>query len=229
MSAFSTLLTQIIPLGLGAAVSPTALMVLILLLSISKRPKVQGLGYYIGAVIMVSIVAVLGIILGVGVTSASNKSDPILAVIDIVLGILLLVLGFREIFKPQKPIINNFLGDSKKTSTITQFIKGLSFGFGMFLINFSTTIIILEAGKQIGSSSADIYGKLIVLIVLILITLLVCELPLIIYFLFPKKANNILSHVNKWMQKNGHYLMGIVLVIIGLYLMWIGFLRLGII
>ena len=46
------------------------------------------------------------------------------------------------------------------------------------------------------------------------------------YFLFPKKANRILSPVNKWMQKNGHYLMGIVLIIIGLYLMWIGFLRL---
>jgi hypothetical protein len=229
MSAFSTLLTQIIPLGLGAAVSPTALMGIILLLSISKRPKVQGLGYYIGAIILISIVVVLGILLGVGVTSTSHKPDPILALIDVLLGIFLLILGFRGIFKAQKPTTKNFLGDSKKTSTITQFIKGLSFGFGMFLINFSTTIIILEAGKQIGSSSVDIYGKLIVIIILILITLLVCEIPLLIYLIFPEKANNILSRVNKWMQKNGHYLMGIVLVIIGLYLMWIGFLRLGII
>jgi len=38
-------------------------------------------------------------------------------------------------------------------------IKGGSFGFGMFLINFSTTIIVLEAGKEIGASSADLTGK----------------------------------------------------------------------
>ena len=58
MSSFSTLLTQIIPLALGAAVSPTALMGIILLLSISKRPKLQGFGYYIGAVILILMVII---------------------------------------------------------------------------------------------------------------------------------------------------------------------------
>jgi len=229
MSGFSTLLTQIIPLGLGAAVSPTALMGIILLLSISKKPKVQGLGYYIGAIILISIVTVLGILLGVGVTSTSHKPNPILAIIDVLLGIFLLILGFIRIFKTPKQKTKSLIENNKKTSTAMQFLKGLSFGFGMFLINFSTTIIILDAGKQIGSSSVGIYGKLIIVIILILVTLLVCEIPLLMYFLFPKKANNILSRVNKWMQKNGHYLMGIVILIIGLYLTWIGFLKLGII
>ena len=45
MSQFLTLLIQIIPLALGASISPTALMGIILLLSISKRPKLQGFGY----------------------------------------------------------------------------------------------------------------------------------------------------------------------------------------
>ncbi|HEX7467999.1 MAG TPA: hypothetical protein VF324_05370, partial [Methanobacterium sp.] len=71
MSSFLTLLTQIIPLALGAAVSPTALMGIILLLSISKRPKLQGFGYYFGAIILILIVVIFGIILSAGVTSAS--------------------------------------------------------------------------------------------------------------------------------------------------------------
>ncbi len=49
----------------------------------------------------------------------------------------------------------------------------------------------------------DPIGKLIIVIILTLITLLVCEVPLGIYLLFPEKANNILSKVNKWMQRNG--------------------------
>ena len=204
-------------------------MGIILLLSISKSPKLQGFGYYIGAVILILIVVILGILLGAGITSSSPKPNPILAVIDVLLGILLLIFGLRRIFKAQKSPKNRFQGDTKHNSKIVQFVKGLSFGFGMFLINFSTTIIVLDAGKEIGASSADLVGKLIVITILTLITLLVCEIPLLMYILFPEKANNVLSKVNKWMQRNGHYLMGIVIVIIGIYLLWIGLFKLGII
>jgi cytochrome c biogenesis protein CcdA len=204
-------------------------MGIILLLSISKSPKLQGFGYYIGAVILILIVVILGILLGAGITSSSPKPNPILAAVDVLLGILLLIFGLRRIFKAQKSPKNRFQGDTKHNSKIAQFIKGLSFGFGMFLINFSTTIIVLDAGKEIGASSADLVGKLIVITILTLITLLVCEIPLLMYILFPEKANNVLSKVNKWMQRNGHYLMGIVIVIIGIYLLWIGLFKLGII
>jgi hypothetical protein len=229
MSSFSILLTQIIPLALGAAVSPTALMGIIILLSISKRPKLQGFGYYFGAIILIIIVVLLGILLGAGITTATPKPNPILAGIDVLLGIFLLVFGFKRIFQAQKSPLGRFEGDDKSKSSLLSLIKGVSFGFGMFLINFSTTIIVLEAGKEIGVSSADLMGKLIVVIVLILITLLVCEVPLLIYILFPDKANDMLSKVNKWMQKNGHYLMGVVILVIGVYLIWVGLLRLGII
>jgi hypothetical protein len=229
MSSLTTLITQIIPLALGAAVSPTALMGIILLLSISKRPKIQGLGYYIGSVILILLVILLGILLGVGITSASTKPNPLLSWIDVLLGIFLLLLGFRRIFKTQKSQKKFFQGSNKQTSKILMFLEGLSFGFGMFLINFSTTIIVLEAGKVIGTSSVDLIGKLITITILTVITLTVCEVPLLMYVLFPEKANNILFKVNKWMQRNGHYLMGVVILVIGIYLTWMGLFRLGII
>jgi threonine/homoserine/homoserine lactone efflux protein len=63
--------------------------------------------------------------------------------------------------------------------------------------------------------------------ILIFITLLVCEVPLLMYVLRPEKAKKILLNVNKWMQRNGHILMGIVLLLIGVYLIWVGLIRLG--
>jgi fumarate reductase subunit C len=229
MSQFLTLLSQIIPLALGAAVSPTALMGIILLLSISKRPKLQGFGYYFGSIILILIVVILGILLSAGVTSLSPTPNPTLAGIDVLLGIILLLFGIKRIFNSQSAPKKLFQGIGKESSNLILFIEGLSFGFGMFLINFSTTIIILEAGKEIGVSLVDPIGKSIIVIILIFITLIVCEVPLAIYFLFPEKANNILSKVNKWMQRNGHYLMGVVIVVIGLYLVWVGLFKLGII
>ena len=123
MSSFSTLLTQIIPLALGAAVSPTALMGIILLLSISKRPKLQGFGYYIGAVILILMVILLGIILGAGITSTSQKPNPLLAEIDVLLGIFLLIFGIRRIFKTQKSPKKLFQGDNKQTSKILHVLR----------------------------------------------------------------------------------------------------------
>lgn len=229
MSATTSLLSQILPLALGAAVSPTALMGIILLLSISKKPKLQGFGYYIGAILLIIIVVFLGITLGAGITSATSQPNPILAGIDIVIGILLLILGIRRISQPQKSPTNRFGGGGKSSSGVGMFVKGFSFGFIMFLINFSTTILVLEAGKIIGSSPADLFGKSMVIIILTIITLLVCEVPLLIYLLFPQKANNVLSKVDEWMQKNGHYLMAAVIIAIGAYLVYIGLHKLGII
>jgi hypothetical protein len=46
---------------------------------------------------------------------------------------------------------------------------------GLLLINFSTTIIVLEAGKEIAVSSVGLVGKLLIIILLIIITLLICK------------------------------------------------------
>jgi hypothetical protein len=46
------------------------------------------------------------------------------------------------------------------------------------------------------------------------------------YVLRPQKAKKILLNVNKWLQRNGHILMGIVLLLIGAYLIWVGLMRL---
>lgn len=229
MSGTTSLLTQIIPLAFGAAVSPTALMGIILLLSISNKPKLSGIGYYVGSIILVLIVIVLGLVLGAGIANSSSHPNPILAGIDLILGILLIIMGIHRIFIPQKSPKHRFKGEGTVVSGTTVFLKGLMFGFVMFLINFSTTLIVLEAGKLISTSSADLMGKLIVTTILVLITLIVCEVPLLIYFLFPSRANKILSKVNIWMQKNGHILMGLVILAIGLYLLWIGSLKFGII
>lgn len=228
MSATTTLIAQIMPLALGAAVSPTALMGIILLLSMSKKPKLQGFGYYIGAIVLILIVVVIGISLGTAVTATTSQPNPILAWFDVIVGILLLILGFKRLSQPQKSPTKRF-GEGKLGSNIGMLIKGFTFGFVMFLINFSTTILVLEAGKVIGTSSADAVGKIIVIILLMIITLLVCEIPLLIYLIFPKKANNVLSKVEAWMQKYGHYLMAAVIIVIGIYLVYIGILKLGII
>ena len=67
-------------------------MGVIILLSISKRPRLQGFGYT-WCNNFIIIVVILGILLGVGITSVIPKPYPILDLIDILLGIILLLVG----------------------------------------------------------------------------------------------------------------------------------------
>lgn len=143
------------------------------------------------------------------------------------MGILLLFLGTRRIIQTQKSPSNRIESNSEQRSNLNLFLKGISYGFGLFLINFSTTIIVFEAGKEIAVSQVGLIGKLMIIVILIIITLLVCEVPLLMYILYPEKAKTVLLKVNTWMQRNGHILMGIVIFLIGVYLISVGLVRLG--
>jgi len=89
---------------------------------------------------------------------------------------------------------------------------------GMFAVNFITTILVIYASSRIAISSVNWPGKTISLILLVIITLLLVETPLIVCFLMPQNANEILSKLNNWIKKHGHLLTAGLLFVLGVYL-----------
>ncbi len=220
MSDFSTLLTTVLPLAFGAAVSPTVLLGIILVLSITKRPKLNGIAFYIGSITLLLIVVALGITLGKGAEVATGKPPSLIsAYFDIILAVLLIILGVRKIVKEDKGLDKSKFSGDKPLSAGKSFIESMIFGLGLFVVNFTTTILVFAAGKDIGISPAPVVDKLVVIVILTIITLIVVEIPLLIYVIFPKTANKFLEPVNIWMQKNGKYLMAAILFVFGIYLL----------
>ena len=220
MSELSTLLFDILPLAFGAAVSPTVLIGIILILSISDRPKLSGIAFYIGSIIILLVVATAGILLGKGVAVASGKPPSVTsAYLDLAIGIFLILLGIWRINKKgsDAPDKSRFGGKSK--SAVSDFIKYMILGLGMFTVNFTTTVLVFAAGKDIGISSAGVTDKVTVVIILTLITLLVVEIPLLVYFTMQERSERVLGVLNVWMQKNSRYLMAAVMFVFGIYLM----------
>lgn len=224
MSELSTLLFDILPLAFGAAVSPTVLIGIILVLSISKNPRSNGIAFYVGSIVLLLIVVALGVFVSKGAVMATGgQPSATSAYFDIFLGILLLLFGIRKIRAGDKgPDKNRFAGDESK-SGLGEFIKYMILGLGMFVINFTTTILVFAAGKEIGLSTAPLIDKLIVIIILTIITLIVVEVPLLVAIIFPKTANKLLEPINRWMQKNGKYLMAAIIFVFGVYLLAKGF------
>jgi hypothetical protein len=57
---------------------------------------------------------------------------------------------------------------------------------GLFALNLITTILVFFGSNQIAASDVNWIGKIISLILLVVLTLLLVEIPLMIYLFAPK-------------------------------------------
>lgn len=223
MSGLSNLLTIVVPIALVASISPTTFAVMIVLLSLSKKPKTSGLGFFVGSLIIILLSALLGIVVAESISLVDYKDISILpAWMNVILGVILFSFGVKISFKKE------YSADEETENRLKDKYQSYGFGgsvllaMGIFTLNIITTILVFFASSQIGLSNLNLIGKTISLIILISITLLLVEIPLLICFLVPQKADNILSKLNRWIQKNGHYLTAGLTVIIGIYLIFKG-------
>lgn len=218
MSELVTVLTDIVPIALVAAISPTTFTVVILLLSLSKKPKTSVVGFLVGSLIVILIAVLLGFLVVEGGSFATGGNQgPFQGLIDVILGLFLFIYAIKISFQKDNNPIKLETPPDERSST-SEFMGSMLLAMGMFAVNFITTILVIYASSQIAISSVNWLGKTISLILLVIITLLLVEIPLVICFLMPQKANQILSKLNAWIKKHGHFLTAGLLFFLGVYL-----------
>ena len=99
------LLTHLLPLAIGAAVSPLLLVIQILVLSGKNKPISRAVGVAVGAGVMLLglSLAFLTLLSGFGQTPAGVKPDDVTEGLRIATSILLVVLGFRNLAQRGRP------------------------------------------------------------------------------------------------------------------------------
>jgi hypothetical protein len=218
MSELLTLLSDVVPIALVAAISPTTFTVVILLLSLSKKPKTSGMGFLTGSLIVMLVAVLLGFLAAEGASFATGGNPGTFhGLIDVILGLFLLVYAIKISFqKDNNPI--KLETPQEERSSASEFGRSMFLAMGMFAMNLITTILVIFASSRIAISSVNWPGKILSLTLLIIITLLLVEIPLFICFLVPQKANEILSKLNAWIKKHGHFLTAGLLFVLGAYL-----------
>jgi hypothetical protein len=229
MADIVTLLLEIVPLALVAAISPTSLALLVILLSLSKRPKTSGTGFLLGSSLIILLAALLGMLAAEGAFLLSRADpDPLKAAINLLLGIILFFYGIKILLKKNEWFEEGELElPTNNKSATSEFLSSMFLAMGLFALNFITTALVFLGGSKIAVAGLGWLGTIISLLVLMAISLSTVALPVLIYFLTPQKADKILSKLNKWIKKNGHYLTAILVIIIGLYFIYNGLIGLN--
>jgi uncharacterized membrane protein len=163
----------------------------------------------------------LGIFLGNTLSSSGNSSTAVVATIDLFLGAVLLLLGIRSLFEKsdtEGPVVK-YMDVGSTASNATKFKRYFTIGIFIFLVNFSTAMLVLDAGWKMGLADAGSFNNFIAVIVITIITLVIVEVPLLLFFILPKATAKAMVSLKVWLAKYGNYVTGIFFIILGIVLL----------
>lgn len=206
---------EILPYALTIAISPVPIIAVILML-MSPRPRALGGTYLLGWIL--GIVAATGVFTALAgvLPEASEPSapKPAVAVIQIVLGVLLLLLAIKQWRSRPKngeePELPKWMQgiDSMKPGA------GLGLGFLLAAVNPKNLLVAAAAGLAIGQQT-DGGAAAVALLVFTLIAALTVLLPVLVFLAAPRKATEVLDHIREWLTANNTAIMVVLFVVLG--------------
>lgn len=215
-----SVLIQSLALASVGILSPGSITIVILLLMSDKGWR-NGVAYMLGYIGMYSLIGTSVLVLDVGATETGNSGQsPITSIVLICLGLLLLALTVRN-WRKQPVEGNEPSRFSKIIDGITP-IKSFAFAAAIAVINFKNLAIFLSAVSVLLLSNLLLPTKLTILIPLVLIFCLSVIIPVAIYVLFPKRANEYLSHIKQTIENYSRPIGITLTLIIGILFLYRG-------
>ena len=217
----SDLLSKIIPLSLGAAISPTVLAVGLLILSAPKRAVIRGTTYTAGVMSILAVLTAVGLKLTHHATSVPAARQPITRAIDATFGLVLLLLALATVLramstdKESAAATKSPADPDKHSSLWAAFVLGMA----MMMTNFSTILLYLPAMREISASRVDLSDKATAVSVAFLITSMAATLPLALRLIAPSKSAKWFASLHTLVTRYQRQIAVTIEVIFGAYLL----------
>jgi threonine/homoserine/homoserine lactone efflux protein len=197
-------------LGLAASVSPVSIMVMISLM-LTKSPVRNALAFLAGFTLVLVAMGVLSVF--VFHAGTAHKTGTVDGWIDIGFGVLCLAVIPFSILRKEKP------EQEKQSAKPFTARKSFVVGLGTMMVNASTIVIYLSATHLIAAAKLSAAQDVIALVVLTLVTLVTVIIPILIYAIFPGKAEKVLNALKGWLARHRKVIGVTILLIIGAYLL----------
>jgi uncharacterized membrane protein len=211
-------------LALLAALSPTALLIAAVYLG-SARPRLTGLFYLAGAVIMSLVMAVVVLVLlrSLGLNHP-REHDPRYG-LRLGLGILALVAGLVVTARRPKPPDPAEPAKGMMSKMVANPSPVSAFAVGVLV--FTPGVTFVAAIQVIATSRASVEAVVTAAIVVVVINVLLVWLPIVLHLLAPQATGRRLKAFNQWLRAHGHALLAGGLVVAGAILIVNGALGLA--
>jgi hypothetical protein len=209
---------QIVPLAIGVAISPIPIIAVILML-FSQRAHVNGVAFLAGWVVGLTLVSGIVVALSTASGAASGGPSTIASLLKVVLGALLVFIGFRQ--WESRPMPGDPPKDPPKwMATIDSLSPGKALGFGIFLsaVNPKNLALAAGAGISIAQAGLDSASAIVLIVLFVALGSLSIIVP-VLYSLFGGEgARTRLDGLKTWLGENNAAVMSVLLFVIGVVL-----------
>ena len=211
------ILFSLLPLGIGAAISPWPTTVTIMFLS-TGRPLAKALAYLIGySAVLVAIGIFALTVFGGGDYEGGDRSSAAGGTLDVVFGILFLVLALKLWLKAPDPSAP----PPRWMSAFESINIGGAFLLGVFMMvtNFSTLPLYIAGLKELVTANLNPAGNLFALVLFILLIVVELLVPTVVYARSPRRGGELLDGARQWLEKYNRVITICIFVFYGILLL----------
>lgn len=230
MSApLSGVILTVLPLALGAAVSPLLMVGEILCLTQPRSGLRQGWLFVAGNALVLLLWLLIALLLGQALPLRQAGSDAISGCLHVALGLVLVTLATQLLLHPaalrgpgSDPALEHRTEESTQRKPLRSFVIGLL----MMAENMSTLVLFLPAVTDIARADqpAGIAGLELALVSLI--TLSPSLAPALLASVGGRRGRRLLDRLDRWLQPRKHLLALGVSLAMGGYMLGSGVMRL---
>jgi threonine/homoserine/homoserine lactone efflux protein len=184
----------VIPLALGAAVSPLVLVGAVAVMT-GPGPLRHGCEFAAGVAIPLIVVTAACLLLGNAV-SLPDASDATKGWIDVGLAAILFALGLLTLARPAKPAKQRTrpAGESGR--------RFVAMGAALMTTNVTTFALYIPAMKLIAQSSVSDVEQAIAISVVLAVTMTLVLVPLAVVAAAPKASASLLGRAGDWLASH---------------------------
>ena len=209
---------EMLPLAIGIAISPLPIIAIILML-ITPQARSNGLAFLGGWLLGLAVVGTIVLIVAntAGIATSSGPSQTV-SIVKLVLGLLLLVVAWRQFSK--RPKAGEEAPLPKWMRALDSFTPTRSLAVGALLSGVNPKNLILNATAAAGIAATGLAGaqQAVVLIVLIIVGSLGIIAPVAVYFAMGDKAAPVLGGWKTWLAANNATVMMVLFLVFGVTL-----------
>jgi hypothetical protein len=210
-------LAPVLPLALGAAISPTLLALQLLILSGTTHRLARAWALVAGSALVLAAFCVLCLTALARAQSGHGHKSATDATVLIGSGVLLGALAVRS--RIRRPTAGE-----QHTSRISQRLATASsawfVGVGAvgMVVNFSTLLLVLPAVHEIVRSDADSTAKAVTFVVMYVIVLLPVLVPVVLAQALGSRADHALDATHRWVGRNARTIGTVIEAVFAVYL-----------
>ena len=218
------MILQAAGLALLAALSPTALLIAAVYLG-SARPRLTGLFYLAGAVIMTVIMAivVLLVLRAVGLNHPHERAPRY--GLRLGLGVIGFIAGLVVAVRKPKPPDPNKPAAGFMSKLVAN--PGPASAFVVGVLVFTPGVTFVAAMQVIATAQASIEAIVTAALLVVIINVMLVWLPIVLYLVAPDATSRRLTAFNAWLRSHGPLLLAVGLLAAGAILIVNGALGLA--